>query len=139
MATYTATAAQANSPAIMSVNRTITRLVRFAQSVSYTAADVIQMCKVPAGAVIMDIRASCSFSAGVATVNLGDGNDTSAYAADLALSGAGVQAVQLINFRGLGRSYSVEDTIDFVVVSTSTPPANAELLLRVTYTMQNAN
>lgn len=137
MATYTANAAQANVPAIMSVNRTITRTSRFAQSVSYTAADIIQMMKVPIGAIVHSVQVSCSLSAGVVTVNIGDGNDTSAYGAGVVLSGAGVQAVQVMNFRGYGRSYSAEDTIDLVVVSTSTPAANAELVLTISYSLQN--
>lgn len=138
MATFTSSACQANSPALYHVNRTITRTIKFVNSASYTAADVIQLMKVPAGAIIHDVRASYSLSAGVVTVNLGDGNDTSAYAADLALSGAGVVInSSKMTLRSLGRSYSAEDTIDMVVVSTSTPAANIEIWLSVTYTCQN--
>lgn len=137
MATFTASAAQANSPAIMVHEGTTTRTITHSNSASYTAADVVLMCKIPNGAVMHDLRVSCSLSAGVVVVNVGDSVNASAYAADLALSGAGVQAVQLLPFNSIGRSYSAEDTIKLTVVSTSTPAANAKLLLQVVYSVQN--
>jgi hypothetical protein len=138
MATSTATAAAANVPAIMSVNRTVTRVVEFSQSLSFTAADVINMVKVPIGAIVTDVRVACSFSAGVVTANLGDSTNASAYAADLALSGAGVY-LQTLNlpFNRIGYQYTAEDTLKFTVVSTSTPPANAKIKLTISYTNQN--
>jgi len=138
MATSTSSAAGANSVAIMAVNRTITRVIEFAQSLSFTAADVINMVKIPNGAVITDLRVSCSFSAGVVTANIGDSTNASAYAADLAFSGAGVLLNSLaLPYNRIGYSYSAEDTIKITVVSTSTPPANAKLKLCVSYTNQN--
>lgn len=138
MATFTASAAQANAVALMHLDGTITRTIFHSNSASYTAADVVLMCKVPAGAFVHDLRVSASLSAGVVTVNIGDGSNASAYGADVVLSGAGVQAVQLTPFNSLGRYYgSGEDTIKLTVVSTSTPAANAKLALVVAYTMQN--
>jgi hypothetical protein len=140
MATSTATAAAANSPAVYAVNRVITRVVEFTQSLSYTAAVVISMVKIPKGAVITDLRYACSFSAGVVTVNIGDSTNASAYGADVALSGAGVALnVLALPYNKIGYSYSAEDTLKFTVVSTSTPPANAKIKLTVSYTSQNGN
>lgn len=138
MATFTATAAQANAAVIYAVNRTITRVVSYTQSASYSAGDVIQMVRVPSGAIVLDVGVTCSHSAGVATVNIGDGNDVSAYGASVVLSGAGVQVItRSVPFRGCGRSYSVEDTIDVQIAGVSTPPANAQLTLTISYTAQN--
>jgi hypothetical protein len=138
MATFTATAAQANAPAIYAVNRDVSRVVQFTQSASYSVGDVIQMCRIPNGSIIVDASITCSFSAGVATVNIGDGNDTSALGASVVLSGAGVMvATRAVPWRGLGRSYSAEDTIDIQIAGISTPPANAVITLQITYTAQN--
>lgn len=137
MATFTASAAQANVPAIYRENGVVTRTVLFAPSASASAGDVIQMVKVPQGAIVNFVQLAVSFSAGVVTANIGDGNDTSAYAAAAVLSGAGVNVINPTNFRGFGRSYSAEDTIDLVVTAVSTPPANAAYKLTVNYTNQN--
>lgn len=140
MATFTATAAQANQPAIMAVNRTITRVVEYThQATSLSIGDVIQMVRVPNGAIVTDVRVAASMSAGVNIVNIGDGNDTSAYGAAVNLSGAGVvAALYSVPIRGVGRSYSAEDTIDITVVAgASAGPSSAQLKLVVSYTMQN--
>lgn len=135
MATLTATAAQANAVAIQHVNRTITRAVTYAFTASASAGDVVQMVKVPAGAIVSRVVVANSASAGVLTVNIGDGNDTSAYAASAVLSGSAV--VTTMNYRGIGRSYSAEDTIDIVVAAVSTPAAETKLTLVVDYTLHN--
>lgn len=140
MATFTASAAQAGVPAIQSVNRTITRVVDYThQATSLSIGDVIQMVRVPNGAIVTDVKVNCSFSAGVNVVNLGDGNDASAYGAAVVLSGAGVGVASYsFPFRGTGRSYSAEDTIDITVVSgASAGPSSAQIRLVVSYTMQN--
>ena len=138
MATFTASAAQANVPAIYRENGTVSRTVQHVPAASASVGDVIQMVRIPQGAVVNFVAVSVSFSAGVVTANIGDGNDTSAYGAAVVLSGAGVQApTSGMTFRGLGRSYSAEDTIDLVVTAISTPPANAAYKLTVNYTNQN--
>lgn len=133
MATFTASAAQSTAQAIYHVNRDVTRVIKYSKTTSFSAGDVVQMCKVPAGAIVNNVVLACSFSAGVATVNVGDGNDTSAYGASVVLSGSAVSATA-VPYRGFGRSYSVEDTIDIVVAAISTPPAPAQLTLVISYT-----
>lgn len=135
MATLTASAAQANAPALASVNRTITRVVRYAATAALSAGDVVQMCKVPMGAVVTGVGFGISASAGAVTVNCGDGNDTSAYAAAVVLSGSAVSVA--MPARGYGRSYSAEDTIDLVVTAVSAAPGTADLFLKIEYTMHN--
>lgn len=138
MATFTATAAQAAAPAFYNINGAVTRIVQFSQTASFSAGDVIQMVRIPIGAIVSEVGFACSFSAGAATVNVGDGNDVSAYAAAVVLSGS-VVSVSAIPYRGIGRSYSAEDTIDIHITAVSTPPADAKLTLRVTYTNGNGN
>lgn len=135
MATFTATAAQANMPAIMHLDGVIARVVEYVSTAAASAGDVYQMVKIPAGALVTRVIAANSASAGVITVNIGDGNDTSAYAAAAVLSGSAV--VVTGQYRGLGRSYSAEDTIDLVVTAISTPAAETKLRLLVEYTLQN--
>jgi hypothetical protein len=136
MATFTASAAQAGAPAIMHVNRTITRTVRYTHPVAMSAGDVIQMLKVPAGAIVSRVVNGVSASAGAITVNIGDGNDTSAYGASIVLSGQAINAGS-VPYRGFGRSYSAEDTIDFVATVVSAAPGTVDLLLIVEYTLHN--
>lgn len=135
MATFTATAAQSTVPAIYRVNGDITRVVEYVQAASLSAGDVVQMVRVPMGAMVHRVVAHWSVSAGATTVDIGDGNDISAYAASLVISGPAVSAV--MNYRGVGRSYSAEDTIDIVVKTVSATPASAQLKLTVSYTLQS--
>ena len=136
MATFTASAAQANTPAIMHLDGTITRVIQYACTVAASAGDVYQMMKVPMGAVVSKVAVANSASAGVITVNIGDGNDTSAYAAAVVLSGSAVLLTSM-PYRGLGRSYSAEDTIDIVVTAISAPAAETKFTLLVQYSLQN--
>lgn len=135
MATFTSSAAQANVPAIMSVNRTITRVVQYNPTVALSVGDVIQMVKVPNGCNVSRVQAVWSLSAGVVSVNIGDGNDTSAYYATAVLSG-GIATLQP-TFRAYGRSYSAEDTIDIQVSVLSAVPGTAKLKLIVDYNNQS--
>lgn len=135
MATFTATAAQANVPAIMSVNRTTTRVVKYTHSVALSAGDVIQMVKVPSGAIVSRVQVAASVSAGVATVNVGYGGDSSALAAAAVLSAAEVFTAMTV--RGKGYSFSAEDTVDIHISALSAVPGTCKLILAIDYTMQN--
>jgi hypothetical protein len=136
MATLTGSAAAAISPAIYQVNGTISRIVRYSIAASASVGDVVQMVKVPAGAIIAAVQFGIDGHTGVLTVNVGDGNDASAYAAAAVLSGSAV-ALTSIPVRGMGRSYSAEDTIDISIAGVSAPVAAGTLVLRVDYTVQN--
>lgn len=136
MATFTATAAQSYAPAIFNVNRCTTRLIRYTHPVALSVGDVIQMVKVPKGAIIAGpVMFGCSASAGAITVNCGDGNDTSAYAASVVLSGSAMSLAAL-PYRGFGRSYSAEDTIDFTITVLSAVPGTVDLTLKVDYVVE---
>lgn len=138
MATLTGTAAQSNAPAFYNVNGTVSRTVIYRATAALSAGDVVQMLKVPNGAIISRVAFAVSASAGAVTVNCGDGNDTSAYAASVVLSGS-VVALTSIPARGIGRSYSAEDTIDFQIAAVSAAPGTIDLILTVDYTNGNGN
>jgi hypothetical protein len=93
------------------------------------------MVRIPMGATVLSVGFGCSASAGVITVNVGDANDISAYAAGSVLSTT--TALVGTTFRGQGRSYSAEDTIDFVVTALSAVPGTVDLYLKVQYTNSN--
>jgi hypothetical protein len=133
MATFTASAASSTSPAQYIVNGTVTRIVHYTHPVALSVGDVIQMVRVPNGCNVSAVQFACSASAGAITVNCGDGNDTSAYAASVVLSGSAV-SLAAMTYRGLGRSYSAEDTIDLVVTVLSAVPGTVDLTIRVDYT-----
>lgn len=136
MATLTATAAQANAQAMFNVTGTITRTVFYTHNVALSAGDVVQMLKVPNGCQIHQVAISAiSFSAGVVTMNIGYGGDASAFGASVVLSGSAISLATMTG-RGLGYSFSAEDTIDLTVAAISTPPATATVALTVVYTNQ---
>jgi hypothetical protein len=140
MATLTATAAASNVPAKYLHNGDIVRVVDYAFAASASAGDVIQMLRVPKGAIVTNVQAamidSPTVHGGVVTVNIGDGNDASAYGAGVVLSGSAV-ALTSIPSRGMGRSYSAEDTIDVTVAAVSAPGASGGVRLVVHYTLDN--
>lgn len=135
MATLTATAAYAVAPAVHAVNRVVQRSVSFNPGgVALSAGDVIQMVKVPRGAVINDMTLCISASVQSYTITgLGDGNNTSRYLGSSSL--VLVQAVRMSQPGGFGYEYSAEDTIDIVMGTiTSGTAANADIRLTLTYT-----
>lgn len=141
MATLTASAAQSTVPAKYAVNGTISRVVDYVISPALSAGDVVQMLRVPAGATVTEVRLilvdTPTVHTGALTVNVGDGVDTSAYAAAVVLSGSSV-ATATMPARGWGRTYAAEDTIDIGVTAQSAAGASGTLRLMVTYTCDNA-
>jgi hypothetical protein len=136
MATLTATAAAANAAARFHAVGPTTRTVSFNPGgVALSAGDVIQMCKVPAGAVINDIALAISSSVQSYTITgLGDGNSTNRFIASQSL--VLVQTVRLT--QGLGYTYSADDTIDIVVGTvTSGTAANCDIRMTITYSNDN--
>lgn len=136
MATLTASAAQANAVAQAPATGVVTRVINFPITASFSAGDVVQMCKVPLGCNVTGVQFAINGHSGVLTVNVGDGNDVSAYAASVVLSGSAV-ALASIPARGLGRSYSAEDTVDITIAAISAPVAAGSLILVLSYTLNN--
>lgn len=138
MATLTATAAEANIPAKYAVNGTITRVVQYAPTAALSAGDIIQMVKVPSGAVVTDVGYAWSLSAGVITAMIGDGDNKSAYAAATVFSAtsANVRTNSSV-FAGFGRSYSATDTVDIEITAVSAAPGTAKIRMYIAYTLDN--
>ena len=143
MATLTATAAGSTVPAKYIVNGTISRSVSFnPNGTALSAGDVIQLLKVPKGAVINDWVLAISSSAQSYTVTgLGDGNSATRYLGSQSL--VLVQVVRLgggttVTAGGMGYSYSAEDTIDLTIGTvTSGTAANCDIFFTVHYTLDN--
>lgn len=140
MATFTASAAQASVPASYAASGDITRHVVASigtvVGAAVSAGDVIQMLKVPSGAIISQVTVGINGHTGVATVNVGIGSDISLFGASVVLSGSTVTKVAT-PFRGLGYAFTAEDTIDFTVAAISAVSAVGALYLGVTYSNQN--
>lgn len=145
MATLTATAAQSTVPAKYRINGTITRIVDYSLGATGAAnlstGDVIQMMRVPNGAVITDVRLSVDqLSGGNYTFGIGDGNAAGRYFTSLS-SGSSSAMFIMTNAAaqqaGVGYSYSTEDTIDIVASTVTTATASGVLRLTVMYTLDN--
>lgn len=140
MATITATAAQSTVPAKYSIKGAITRVVDYSLTgnASLSSGDVIQMLRVPSGAVIMDLAfITDALSGGNYTVTIGDGNSATRYSGSLS-TGSTSSFTRISLAAGVGYSYSAEDTIDITVGTATTATQSGVVRLMVSYTLDNA-
>ena len=119
---------------------TITVFAEHEISAALVVNDVIQMVKVPAGAVILDVKLASDDldSAGPAIVlDVGDGTVTDRFIDGATVAqGSGVTSLNEVD--GLLYEYTAEDTIDILVqVAPATGATSGTLRLAVTYTMQS--
>lgn len=142
MATLTATAAQANAPAVMNIGGATVREVRYTlNGVALSAGDVIQMLKVPSGARITDLTFAVDAIGGAGTSSytiggIGDGNAAGRYLGSFSVVTSVVSRLALP--AAFGYSYSAEDTIDITVGTvTSGTAATAIVQLVVHYYNQD--
>lgn len=138
MATKTASAAAAVVPALYNVVGATTRVVSYtANGTSLSAGDVIQLCRIPSSARIVDLALIFDNvgAAGVSSYTItgvGDGNDDNRYM--LSQSFVTSSVVRMSVPGGFGYSYSAEDTIDVTIGTvTSGTAATAVISLMVTY------
>jgi len=139
MATLTATAAQSTTPAKYTINGAITRVVDYALTgnPSLSTGDVIQMLRVPTGAVVLDVWfIADQLSGGNYTVTVGDGLDADRYIATLS-TGSTSSWTKMSIANAVGYSYSAEDTIDITVGTATTATQSGVIRLAVTYFMDN--
>lgn len=144
MATFTASAAQANVSAFYRENGTVTRVVsKSAGGTAISAGDVWQMVKVPNGATIVDWYVVVAAGTSSLTLNLGDGNSTGRYVTSQSMTAASVVRAgggTVAALTGFGYSYSAEDTIDVVFGSVGSAGDTTSLVtVGVTYTNGNTN
>lgn len=98
------------------------------------AADVIQMVKVPANAIIQDIIISTSASLGTtSTASLGDGSSTARFAAAAAFGQGSATYTRASVAGGHGYQYTAEDTIDITIATMATPVTAAVVKCSVQY------
>lgn len=137
MATITATAADSTAQAMFEVTGYVHRSVDFnLNGRTLSAGDVIQMCKVPAGARVMDmvLLVDNTGAAGVQSYtigSIGDGNSAGRY---LGTSSVVTSLVTRLTplVGGFGYSYSAEDTID-ITIGTVTSGTAATATIRLTF------
>lgn len=109
------------------------------------AGDVIQMVKVPKGAVILTVDLACTdldTGGPTGSMDVGDGGDVDRFidgttimqAGGIARLGSGVAAADIDG--ALGYTYTADDTIDVLVVAAATTKAAGVLVLAVTYALE---
>lgn len=107
-------------------------------SANLTAADIIQMVTVPAGATILSVRAGVSASIGAtATASIGDGSDADRFIAAATFGQGAVGVLYIPVSTGIGYTYTAEDTIDITIATMATPATGAVITMTVIYTMQS--
>lgn len=140
MATKTATAAQSTVAARYDAVGPVTRVVEYTlNGVSFSAGDVIQMVRVPAGAKFVDFVISWDLLGAAGTssytfTGLGDGNDADRYMTSTSAVTSAVVRMSIPG--GQGYSYSAEDTID-LTVGTVTSGTAATGTVRLSFTYYN--
>ena len=137
MATLTATAAQATVSAKYNINGDITRVVQYGFTAAQSVGDVVQMMKVPRGAIISNLQLwTDEFGGGNITFTVGDGNAAARYLGSASSSASIAVALSLLR-SAVGYTYTADDTIDVAVTTTTSATAVGVIKMRVTYTLDN--
>ena len=112
MATITASAAQSVVPARFNTPGVMQSVSRYSSSATLAAADIVQMIKVPAGAVIHDIllrvESVMNTGTGAPAIALGNGDTDDLFAS----AGLASAAATMRMTEKFGYEFSAEDTID---------------------------
>jgi len=114
---------------------------KYTQAAAYVINDVIQMVKVPKGAVILDVALSCedldTHATPTIVLEVGDGEDTDRYITGSTIGQAGGLA-SLARYNGHGYQYTANDTIDVkVTTAPATGTTDKSIMLTVLYTMHD--
>lgn len=137
MATRTASAAESNVPAKSQINGDITVIGAFnVNATNLSSGDVVQMVKVPNGAVILDMTFLTDvLTGGNYTVTIGDGNTANRFFTSLSTgSTSSINRLTLVT-GSYGYAYTAEDTVDITFSTVTTATATGTFKLSVTYTM----
>ena len=110
-----------------------------------SAGDVVQMVKIPHGAIIDDVKVKMSVAENKAVVQVGDGNDTSRYFGSASLSLVGGAAITM-DTDAFGYQYNLSDdaadqydTIDIVVGTVTSATATGTITMLVSYHCDEAD
>lgn len=136
MATLTSAAAAATVQARTPVSGVTTKTASYTASAAVATADVIQMVKVPLGAIIVDVTLAVDdMDTGAALlVTVGDGGDADRFITSSNIGQAGGVA-RLNAAAGLGYTYVAEDTIDVTIATGPAGGGTGTVRLAVTYTL----
>ena len=99
--------------------------------------DVVQMIKVPKGAVVVDVALGAddldTNGSPTITLDVGDGGDVDRFIAASTIAQSGAAPVQSILKTGFGFAYSADDTIDVMVKAAPATGAVGTVRLMATY------
>lgn len=108
----------------------ICQTAHYSTTAAASANDVIQMIKVPKGAVIVDGWITMD-SSGAFTFSVGDGSSVARFQASASVSGAATQQIFLKS--KLGHEYTADDTIDVKLTGIAGSIAAHNISLTVYY------
>lgn len=143
MATFTADEAAATAPAKgegMSGNCKVV-VAEYEITAALALNDVVQMVKVPAGAIVSNVVLATddldTNGTPAIVLDVGDGGDTDRYIDGSTVGQAGgITDSSNLAIDGIGYTYSVEDTIDVLVqVAPATGATSGTIKLIVSYTI----
>ena len=143
MATFTADEAAATAPAKgegMSGNCKVV-VAEYEITAALALNDVVQMVKVPAGAIVSNVVLATddldTNGTPAIVLDVGDGGDTDRYIDGSTVGQAGgITDSSNLAINGIGYTYSVEDTIDVLVqVAPATGATSGTIKLIVSYTI----
>lgn len=106
--------------------------VIYSLAANASAGDLIQLVRVPAGAIVTDVQLTCGLStANAITANVGDTLNSARYIASVLMSNQGVLRATAT---GLPYSYSAATTVDLSITAiTSVTFLSAWVACSVTY------
>jgi hypothetical protein len=100
----------------------------------FATADIVEMVKIPAGAIILDLVLASNAAVGsTANLSVGDGGAAARFLASTAHTAA--TATRMSIPAVFGYTYSADDTVDVTAVSIATPTVGTVLTLILRYTM----
>lgn len=143
MATLTSTACQTSSggfflnPPKYIEQGMIVRGVTYTFAAAQSAGDVIQMMPIPKGAVVADVIANFAGLGGASltVTSIGDGNSTGRYG----FNSVSTNVANVVRAtKGVGYSYSAEDTIDIIIGTATSASAGTTVYLEVLYSMDQS-
>lgn len=107
----------------------------FSIPTGFATNDVVQMVKVPKGALVQEVILSSSAGVG-ATANLavGDSGNTARYIASTAFTAAALARLGV--HAGHGFVFTADGTVDVLAASIATPTVGTVIRLTVIYTLQ---
>ncbi len=94
--------------------------------------DIIEMVKVPIGAIVTDVVLLTGVLGGSVTADVGDGNTQDLYMSAVDVSGASINNMESVGLAGVPYVYTVADTID-VKLEGANPADNIAISLIVGY------